>query len=68
MSVTNFTINGATYVFTLEVNQDNQLTSFTATKNQTPYSCKIQVTSELNSEEQDCCGTSGCTGGGCGGN
>ena len=66
MSVTNFTINGAAYTFTLEVNQDNQLTSFTATKNQSPYTCKIQVTAVGNEEEKDCCGPSGCAGGGCG--
>jgi hypothetical protein len=62
-----FTIDGATFTFTLEVDQSNQLTSFTATKAGAPYVCSIYCQPNLDDMEAECCTPNGCTQGGCGG-
>ncbi|HET8782451.1 MAG TPA: hypothetical protein VFM63_08535 [Pyrinomonadaceae bacterium] len=61
-----FTIDGETFTFTLEVNQLNQLTSFTATKGGDPYVCSIYCQPDFDSLEAECCTPNGCTQGGCG--
>jgi hypothetical protein len=61
----NFTIAGEEYVFTLTVNGDGQLLSFTATKEgNTTYDCSIQLVSQT-SPERACCSPAGCTAGSC---
>ena len=61
-----FTIDGETYTFTLEVDQSNQLTSFTATKGGAPYVCSIYCAPGLDGMDPECCTPNGCTQGGCG--
>lgn len=61
----NFTINGADFTFTLEVDNNGHLTSFTATKDNATYNCSIQVTSNTELLQVYCCTPSGCTSGPC---
>jgi hypothetical protein len=61
-----FTINGEGFTFTLQVNQSDELTSFTATKGGLPYVCSIYCQPDLDSVEAECCTPNGCTQGGCG--
>jgi len=62
----NFTISGEDFTFTLSVNLNGELTSFTAEKDSTSYDCSIQVTSSGGlMPEIFCCTPSGCTSGSC---
>ena len=62
----NFTISGEDFTFTLLVDLEGNLTSFTATKDSTNYDCEIQVTSTGGLTQQVfCCNPSGCTSGPC---
>lgn len=60
-----FTISGEGFTFTLEVDNNDNLTSFIATNGATTYNCTIQLVSQINPEEFICCGPSGCTSGPC---
>ena len=62
----NFTISGEDFTFTLSVNPNGELTSFTAEKDSTSYDCSIQVESSgALMPEAFCCTPAGCTTGGC---
>jgi hypothetical protein len=62
----NFTISGEDFTFTLLVDPNGTLTSFTAEKDSTSYDCSIQVTSTTSlMPELFCCTPSGCTSGSC---
>jgi hypothetical protein len=62
----NFTISGEDFTFTLLVDTNGNLTSFTAEKDSTNYDCSIQVTSTGGlMQEVFCCNPSGCTSGPC---
>ena len=61
-----FTISGEDFIFTLLVDTNGNLTSFTAEKDSTSYDCSIQVTSSgALMPEIFCCTPSGCTSGSC---
>lgn len=49
-----FTIENEDFVFNLVVDQDNQLTGFTATRDQVTYDCSIHLKSQLNSATLCC--------------
>jgi hypothetical protein len=62
----NFTISGEDFTFTLLVDPNGTLTSFTATKDSTDYDCSIQVTATSSlMPDIFCCTPSGCTSGSC---
>lgn len=65
----NFTIEGEDFNFTLTVDDEGNLISFTATKgsgitNDT-FNCSIQVESQSTPPEVFCCTPAGCTAGPC---
>ena len=47
----NFSIVESEFAFLLEVDEQGRLTSFTATKGETTYDCKIQVTFSSHTRE-----------------
>jgi hypothetical protein len=59
-----FTINGEDFDFTLTVDSEGNLISFTATRDGVPFDCSIQLVSEVNGA-RTCCSPSGCTAGSC---
>ena len=62
----NFTISGEDFTFTLLVDTNGTLTSFTATKDSITYLCSIQLNSSGGlMPEAFCCTPSGCTSGSC---
>ena len=62
----NFTISNEDFTFTLLVDPNGTLTSFTATKDSTSYDCAIQVTATgAMMPEVFCCTPAGCTSGAC---
>lgn len=62
----NFTISGEDFTFTLLVDSNGTLTSFTATKDSNSYDCSIQLTATGGMmAEAFCCTPSGCTSGSC---
>lgn len=62
----NFTISGEDFTFTLLVDTNGNLTSFTAEKDSANYDCSIQVSaSGALLPETFCCTPSGCTSGSC---
>ena len=62
----NFTISGEDFTFTLLVDLNGNLTSFTAEKDSASYDCSIQVAaSGALMPETFCCTPAGCTSGSC---
>jgi hypothetical protein len=63
----NFTIANEEFTFTIEVDGEGNLTEFTATRDETTFDCKIQLTSRDAEPVIECCGANGCMAGSCGG-
>jgi hypothetical protein len=63
----NFRIANQPYIFTLLVNQQGELTDFTAVNEESEkeYDCSIQLTSQELEPELICCTPVTCTGGPC---
>src|SRR5262245_16267427 len=59
-----FTITGEEYIFTLTVDTEGNLSSFTAVKGDITYDCSIQLSAH-SVEQKVCCTQWGCTAGGC---
>jgi len=62
-----FTIENEDYTFSLVLDESNQMTGFTATKDQVTYDCGIHLKSRTQPQEYSCCYPPpiGCQPGGC---
>jgi hypothetical protein len=60
-----FTIEGQPFTFNLEVDEQDQLTSFTATGEGKNYTCKIRAENVTSQADLMCCDPNGCTSGPC---
>jgi len=60
-----FTIANSGFTFDLQVNGENQLTSFTATREGVSYVCYIQLESQGEVAQLVCCTPQGCVEGPC---